>query len=170
MNPDFRPVDIPPISLKTPGKYTLLFESPEEAIIRTVFEETGLELDRKNLKKTHVFEKAPVPFFWRPRVDYWVCEVPYEMTTIEAGEPGAITGPSVNTQRYVMNWDPRLLRQSADPIDRTWAAVADPNTGCAWLSSKVIDSLQAPVKLETNYMATRYTPAPETTYSDVIKF
>ena len=79
-------------------------------------------------------------------------------------------GPQTNTQRYVLHWDPRLLRQSADPIDRAWAAAAEPTTGCAWLSSKTIDSLQAPVKLEENYMATRYTPAPDTTYSDLIKF
>lgn len=161
VNPEMRPVDIPPISLKTPGKYTLLFESPEEAIIRTIYEETGIEVDRTKLRKTHVFEKAPVPFFWRPRVDYWVCEVPFDQE---------VAGPQTNTQKYIMNWDPRLLRQSADPIDRTWAAVADPKSGCAWLSGKVIDSLQAPVKMEANYMATRYTPAPGTTYSDILKF
>ncbi len=161
VNPDTRPVDIPPISLKTPGKYSLLFESPEEAAVRTVFEETGIEIDRKALAKTHVFDKAAPAFFWRPRVEYWVAEVPRDVVVL---------GPQVNTQRYVMHWDPRLLRQSADPIDRTWAAAGDPKTGCAWLGSKVIDALQAPVKLETNYMSTRYTPAPETRYADVIKF
>lgn len=161
VNPDSRPVDIPPISLKTPGKFTLLFESPEEAAVRTVFEETGLEIDRKTLSKTHVFDKAPPAFYWRPRVEYWVAEVPRDAQPL---------GPQVSTQRYVMHWDPRLLRQSADPIDRTWAAAADPKTGCAWLSDKVIDALQAPVKLETNYMATRYTPAPETRYASVVKF
>ncbi len=161
VNPDVRPVDIPPISLKTPGKYTLLFESPEEAAVRTVFEETGVELDRKLLTKTHVFDKAPAAFFWRPRVEYWIAEVPRDTPVL---------GPQLNTQRYIMHWDPRLLRQSADPIDRAWAAAADPRTGCAWLSAKVIDALQAPVKLETNYMATRYTPAPETKYAEVVKF
>ena len=161
VNPELRPVDIPPISLKTPGKYTLLFESAEEAVIRTVFEETGIELERRTLAKTHVFDKAPVAFYWRPRVEYWIAEVPHDVPVL---------GPQANTQRYVLQWDPRLLRQSADPIDRTWAAVADPKSGCAWLTGKVIDALQAPVKLETNYMATRYTPAPETLYSDVVKF
>jgi hypothetical protein len=161
VNPELRPVDIPPISLKTPGKYTLLFEAPEEAAVRTVFEETGVEVERRTLRRTHVFDKAPVAFWWRPRVEYWIAELPAGVEVL---------GPQVSTQRYVMNWDPRLLRQSGDPIDRTWAAAADPKTGCAWLPGKLIDALQAPVKLETNYMATRYTPAPATTYADVVKF
>ncbi len=146
INRERRPADIPPISLKTPGKYTMLFENVEEAVLRTVYEETGVDLDRKELFKTNVFTEAPPMFYWRPSVHYYIAELPSGVT---------VTGPQVAPQTYMSDWDPRMLRQSQDPIDRVWAADADAKTGTAWLKAPTIDDLQRPVKMEDNYMVRR---------------
>jgi hypothetical protein len=63
-----------------------------------------------------------------------------------------------------------MLRQSSDEMDRVWANHADSKTGCAWLPSRKIDELQQPVKLEDNYMATRYTPPPASGLQELLKF
>jgi hypothetical protein len=129
----------------------MLFESVEEATVRTVYDETGIELDRGALLRTHAWTEAPPMFWWRPRVDYFVAEVPYDTPVL---------GPQSNVRSYLREWDPRLMRQASDPIDRAWATLADPQTGCAWVPAAMIDQLQAPLK-GANYMGTRYTPAPE---------
>jgi 8-oxo-dGTP pyrophosphatase MutT (NUDIX family) len=161
INRERRPPDIPAISLKTPGKYTMLFENPIEAITRSVFEETGIDLDAKSLIKTNVFSTRPPQFFWRPNVHYYVAELP---------EDGEVLGPQSAARNYMMDWDSRILRQSSDPIDRAWATQADPKTGCAWLPSPLIDDLQKPVKLEDAYMAMRYTVPPASGLQELLTF
>ena len=146
VNSDARPADIPPISLKTPGKWTLLFENKKEAVVRTVFEETGIRLEEEALTPTGCFDNMPPEFFWRVPVYYYVAEIP---------ESAEVVGPRTAVQDYFLEWDSNILRQSPDPIDRTWANYADPRTGCAWLPASTIDTLQQPLKGE-NYMAQRY--------------
>jgi len=161
INRERRPADIPPISLKTPGKYTMLFENPEEAVTRTVFEETGIDLDASSLVKTNVIRSTPPQYYWRPTVHYWVAELP---------EDAEVLGPQVAARSYMMEWDSRILRQSTDEADRVWASQADSKTGCAWLKSRTIDELQKPIKMEDTYMATRYTPPPASGLQDLLKF
>ena len=160
INKNMRPADIPPISLKTPGKYTMLFENTSEAAVRTLYEETGIDVDRNDITKTNVFQKPPVPFFWRPPVHYFIVEVPFDVE---------VRGPQTALESYLLDWDNRVLRMSKDPIDRVWATHADPKTGCAWLTADVIDELQKPVKMEDTYMATRYTPSPASGLQDKVK-
>lgn len=138
----------------------MLFENPNEAVLRTVFEETGIELDKKSVIKTNEFTSAPPMYYWRPNVHYYVAELPEDATLL---------GPQVAPRSYMTDWDPRMLRQSVDPIDRVWAAHADSKTGVAWLSASLIDELQQPVKLESNYMSKRYLPSPESGLQDVFK-
>lgn len=160
-NRERRPADIPAISLKTPGKYTMLFENIDEAITRTVYEETGVDLDIKDLVKTNAFTVRPVQYYWRPNVHYYVAELP---------EDAKVLGPQVAGRNYMMDFDGRMLRQSTDPMDRAWAQHADPATGVAWLPAALIDELQRPVKMEDTYMGTRYTPPPASGLADVLKF
>eukprot|EP00760_Papus_ankaliazontas_P034566 PhM_4_TR7261/c0_g1_i1/m.39282 len=150
INGDQRPPDIPPISLKTPGKWTLLFETKKEAAVRTLYEETGIRVDESDITHTGMLDSMDVEYFWRVPVHYYVAELP---------EDAEVLGPRTSTSDYFIDWDPKILRQSPDPIDRAWAMYADPKTGCAWLSANKIDELQMPLKGE-NYMKTRYTPAP----------
>jgi 8-oxo-dGTP pyrophosphatase MutT (NUDIX family) len=160
VNRDSRPADIPAISLKTPGKYTMLFENTAEAAARTLFEETGVDVDRAALVKTNVFSTPPVPYFWRPPVHYFVAEMPAD---------AEVLGPQAATRNYLVDWDARVLRQSRDAVDRVWAQEADPKTGCAWLPSAAVDELQLPVKMQDKYMALRYTPAPESGLQEVLQ-
>ena len=159
INKESRPADIPPISLKTPGKWTMLFESLPEAAIRSTFEETGVEVDPGSLTKTNLITNSTARYWWRPTVHYFISEVPYDVKVL---------GPQSATRSYVLDWDNAILRQSVDAIDRAWAQHADPKTGCAWLAAPLIDELQKPVKAEDQYMALRYTPSVESGLQDII--
>ncbi|TPP43767.1 NUDIX domain family protein [Leishmania donovani] len=150
INRDLRPPDIPPISLKTPGKWTLLYEHYKEAAIRTLWEETGITVEAGNVYPTAVLCQDNPIYYWRVPVHYFLAEVPYDVQVL---------GPQVGLNTYMHHWDTSLLRQSPDPIDRAWAQLADPETGCAWMKQPMIDELQRPLRGE-NYMATRYTPPP----------
>lgn len=156
INRELRPPDIPPISLKTPGKHTLLFENPKEAAIRTLWEETGIHVAEADVHATGMFRYQPSQYWWRVPVRYFIAEVPADVEVL---------GPQANSSQYVSGFDPKVLRQSADPIDRAWASHADPTTGCAWLTAKQMDELQFPLKGD-HYMALRYTPAPESGMQD----
>ena len=147
VNNESRPEDIPAISLKTPGKFTLLFETLREAAVRSVFEETGVRLSADDLTPTGFLDNMPIEFFWRPRVHYFVAELPAD---------AEVLGPRTSVSDYFVDWDNSILRQSPDPIDRVWANYADPKTGVAWLTAAKMDELQLPQKGE-GYMATRYT-------------
>lgn len=160
INRDNRPPDIPKISLKLPGKYTLFHENYKEAAIRTLFEETGISIADPLQVFPSGFRLSTDPkYFWRVPVRYFVAEVPHDVR---------ILGPQTNPQQYMQGWDPRILRQSPDPIDREWARLADPVTGCAWMTSSMIDELQRPLRGD-DYMSTRYTPPPHSDLQDVIK-
>jgi hypothetical protein len=160
INRELRPPDIPPISLKTPGKHTLLFETPLEAAIRTLWEETGIKVDEASVFPTGMLSSSPSQYWWRPPVRYFIAQVP---------ESVEVLGPQSNSSSYVLGWDPKLLRQSADPIERVWGTLADPQTGCCWLSTKQLDELQFPLKGE-RYTATRYTPPPHSGLQEVLGF
>lgn len=158
INREIRPPDIPPISLKLPGKWTLLYERYKEAAVRTLWEETGITVDPTNVFPTgHLYQTSP-SYYWRVPVRYFVAEVPYDVR---------VEGPQVVPTQYMRNWDARLLRQSPDPIDRAWAQMADPVTGCAWMKAPMIDELQRPLRGE-RYMATRYTPPPYSNLQEVV--
>lgn len=158
INKDYRPPDIPPVSLKLPGKWTLMYENPKEAAVRTLWEETGIRVEPKHVFASAMLRGAQPEFYWRVPVRYYVAEVPFDVK---------VTGPHSATTQYMQGWDPRLLRQSPDPIDRAWAAEADPVTGCAWLTAKTIDELQEPLKGKL-YMAQRYTPPPISGLQEVL--
>lgn len=158
INRDHRPPDIPPVSLKLPGKWTLMYENPKEAAVRTLWEETGIRVDPKKVYPSAMLRGAVPEFYWRVPVRYYVAEVPHDVK---------VTGPHSATTQYMQGWDPRLLRQSPDPIDRIWATEADPVTGCAWLPTKTIDELQEPLKGK-HYMARRYTPPPISGLQEVL--
>ena len=160
INKELRPPDIPPVSLKTPGKWTLLFENYREAAVRTLWEETGIHVEESKVVPTGMLNNSSPQYYWRIPVRYFVSEVP---------ENVEVLGPQAATLSYMAGWDPRLLRQSLDPIDRVWSTHADPKTGCAWLTSKQIDELQLPLKGE-KYMATRYTPPPESDLRSLLTF
>nr|6P5R_A Chain A, Mitochondrial edited mRNA stability factor 1 [Trypanosoma brucei] len=158
INRELRPPDIPPISLKLPGKWTLLYERYKEAAIRTLWEETGITVDASNVYPTgHLYQTVP-QYYWRVPVRYFVAEVPSDIR---------VEGPQVVPLQYMRNWDARLLRQSPDPIDRAWAQLADPATGCAWMKASMIDQLQKPLRGD-NYMAIRYTPPPYSNLQEVV--
>ncbi len=137
----------------------MLFESLPEAATRSLFEETGIEVDHSTIIKTNYFVNKESMYWWRPPVHYFIAEVPHNVPVL---------GPQAATRSYVLDWDPRILRQSSDPIDRAWAQFADPKTGCAWLSGSTIDELQKPVKNEQYYMASRYTPSVESGLQQVL--
>ncbi|EPY20838.1 NUDIX hydrolase [Strigomonas culicis] len=158
INRDLRPPDVPPISLKTPGKYSFLHEQHKEAALRSLWEETGLTVAAADAYPTARLEQDNPAYFWRVPVFYYVAEVPYE---------AEVKGPQVTPNIYVRQWDSRLLRQSPDPIDRTWAQLANPETGCAWLRASVLDELQRPLRGD-NYMAIRYTPPPYSELAEVL--
>lgn len=160
INRDLRPPDIPPISLKLPGKWTLLYEQYKEAAIRTLWEETGIKVDPPEVFPTARLLQSNPAFFWRVPVHYFVAEVPYNVEVL---------GPQVVLNSYMHHWDPRLLRQSPDPIDRAWAQAANPETGCAWMRKEIIDELQRPLR-GGDYMATRYTPPPYSNLAEVLGF
>ncbi|GET91587.1 hypothetical protein, conserved [Leishmania tarentolae] len=160
INRDLRPPDIPPISLKTPGKWTLLYEHYKEAAIRTLWEETGINVEAANVYPTAVLRQDNPIYYWRVPVHYFLAEVPYDVQVL---------GPQVGLNTYMHHWDLSLLRQSPDPIDRAWAQLADPETGCAWMRQPMIDELQRPLRGE-NYMAIRYTPPPYSQLNTVLGF
>nr|CCC96057.1 unnamed protein product [Trypanosoma congolense IL3000] len=158
INRELRPPDIPPISLKLPGKWTLLYERYKEAAIRTLWEETGITVDPSNVYPTgHLYQTLP-QYYWRVPVRYFIAEVPHDV---------CVKGPQVVPTQYMRGWDSRLLLQSPDPIDRAWAQLADPETGCAWMKTSMIDELQKPLRGE-NYMAVRYTPPPYSNLQEVV--
>ncbi|KAG8344333.1 hypothetical protein TRVL_04845 [Trypanosoma vivax] len=159
INRELRPPDIPPISLKLPGKWTLLYERYKEAAVRTLWEETGITVDPASVFPTGQLYQTMPQFYWRVPVRYFVAEVPHDVR---------VDGPQVVPMQYMRNWDVRLLRQSPDPIDRAWAQLADPNTGCAWMKASMIDELQKPLRGE-NYMAVRYTPPPYSSLQEVVR-
>ncbi|EAN94132.1 putative mitochondrial RNA binding complex 1 subunit [Trypanosoma cruzi] len=158
INREMRPPDIPPISLKLPGKWTLLYERYKEAAIRTLWEETGITVDPTSVFPTAQLYQTSPKYYWRVPVRYFVAEVPHDVR---------VEGPQVVPTQYMRNWDVRLLRQSPDPIDRAWAQLADPITGCAWMKAPMIDELQKPLRGE-KYMATRYTPPPYSNLQEVV--
>jgi 8-oxo-dGTP pyrophosphatase MutT (NUDIX family) len=160
INRDLRPPDIPPISLKLPGKWTLLFEHFKEAAVRTLWEETGITVDPNNVFPTARLHQVDPLYYWRVPVHYFVAEVPFDVEVL---------GPQVGLNTYVHHWDSQLLRQSPDPIDRAWAQLANPETGCAWMKVPMIDELQRPLRGE-DYMATRYTPPPYSGLNSVLGF
>ncbi|KPA84837.1 putative mitochondrial mitochondrial RNA binding complex 1 subunit,NUDIX hydrolase, conserved [Leptomonas pyrrhocoris] len=160
INRDLRPPDIPPISLKLPGKWTLLFEHYREAAVRTLWEETGITVDPNTVYPTACLNQSNPTFYWRVPVHYFVAEVPYEVEVL---------GPQVGLNTYMHHWDAQLLRQSPDPIDRAWAQLANPETGCAWMKVPMINELQRPLRGE-DYMATRYTPPPYSGLNSVLGF
>ncbi|CAJ1011386.1 hypothetical protein Q4I28_006699 [Leishmania naiffi] len=160
INRDLRPPDIPPISLKMPGKWTLLYEHYKEAAIRTLWEETGITVEVGNVYPTAVLCQDNPIFYWRVPVHYFLAEVPYNVQVL---------GPQVGLNTYMHHWDSSLLRQSPDPIDRAWAQLADPETGCAWMKGVMIDELQRPLR-GRDYMATRYTPPPYSQLNHVLGF
>lgn len=158
INRDLRPPDIPPISLKLPGKWTLLYERYKEAAIRTLWEETGITVDAANVFPTGRLQQLHPAYYWRVPVHYFVAEVPYDVEVL---------GPQVAQNSYMHHWDARLLRQSPDPVDRTWAQMADPETGCAWMKMPLIDELQRPLRGD-DYMRIRYTPPPYSGLAEVV--
>lgn len=158
INRELRPPDIPPISLKLPGKYTLLYEQFKEAAIRTLWEETGITVDPAAVHPTGRLSTNDPQYYWRVPVHYFIAEVPYEVE---------VKGPQTEHMSYMRDWDRQLLRQSPDPIDRAWAALANPETGCAWMRQPMIDELQRELRGE-NYMKIRYTPPPYTELSSVV--
>ncbi|KAG5496305.1 hypothetical protein JKF63_02607 [Porcisia hertigi] len=160
INRDLRPPDIPPISLKTPGKWTLLYEHFKEAAIRTLWEETGITVEAGSVYPTAVLSQDNPVFYWRVPVHYFLAEVPYDVQVL---------GPQVGLNTYMHHWDSSLLRQSPDPIDRAWSQLADPETGCAWMRRPMIDELQRPLRGE-KYMETRYTPPPYSKLNQVLGF
>lgn len=158
INRELRPPDIPPISLKLPGKYTLLYEQYKEAAIRTLWEETGITVEPSAVFPTgRLFQDHP-EYYWRVPVQYFIAEVPYDVE---------VKGPQTDVHMYMRDWDKKLLQQSPDPIDRTWAAFADPETGCAWLRRSLIDELQREWRGE-DYMRIRYTPPPYSGLAEVV--
>jgi hypothetical protein len=160
VNRELRPPDIPPISLKTPGKWTLMYEQRKEAAVRTLWEETGIRVHPKDVYPTKLlFNRVPL-FYWRVPVQYYVAEVPYDV---------AVLGPQSVTTVYVQGWDARLFSASPDPMDRAWAQYANPVTGCAWLPGALIDELQKPLRGE-KYMQLRYTPPPYSNLQDVVGY
>ena len=160
VNRELRPPDIPPISLKTPGKYTMMYEQTKEAAVRTLWEETGIRVLPKDVYPTkYLFNLSPL-FYWRVPVQYFVAEVPFDVNVL---------GPQSTTTTYIQGWDSRLFANSPDPIDRAWAQYANPETGCGWLPSPIIDELQKPLRGE-NYMKLRYTPPPYSNLQDVVGF
>lgn len=158
INRDLRPPDIPPISLKTPGKWTLLYEHYKEAAIRSLWEETGIAVNAAQVYPTAVLHQSRPLYYWRVPVHYFIAEVPYDVQVL---------GPQVALNSYMHQWDNGLLRQSPDPIDRAWSQLADPETGCAWMKRAMLDELQKPLRGE-NYMATRYTPPPYSELNEVL--
>lgn len=160
INRDLRPPDIPPISLKLPGKWTLLFEHYKEAAVRSLWEETGITVDPNTVFPTACLSQNNPEFYWRVPVHYFVAEVPYDVE---------VRGPQTGQNTYMHHWDAQLLRQSPDPIDRAWAQLADPETGCAWMKVPMIDELQRPLRGK-DYMTTRYTPPPYSGLNDVLGF
>lgn len=159
INRDHRPPDVPKISLKLPGKYTLLYENFKESAIRTLWEETGITVQPAEVFPSGYLNSTDPHYFWRVPVRYFVAEVPHSVD---------VKGPQTSKQSYMMGWDSRILRQSPDAIDREWARLADPETGCAWMSSALLDELQRPLR-GPQYMATRYTPPPHSNLQDVVK-
>ncbi|KPI86212.1 putative NUDIX hydrolase [Leptomonas seymouri] len=160
INRDLRPPDIPPISLKLPGKWTLLFEQYKEAAVRTLWEETGITVDPNSAFPTACLSQSNPTYYWRVPVHYFVAEVPYDVQVL---------GPQVGLNTYMNHWDTQLLRQSPDPIDRAWAQLANPETGCAWMTVPMINELQRPLRGE-DYMAIRYTPPPYSGLNSVLGF
>ena len=158
INRDIRSSDIPPISLKTPGKHTMLFESNEEAAIRSLWEETGISIQESDLTYTNTLAENLAIHHWRCPVHYYIARLP---------DDAEIEGPQTSTSSYMIGWDSTLLKQSVDPIDKVWGAVADPNTGCAWLSTSQMDELQLPLRGE-NYIQKRYFPSPESSHYKII--
>lgn len=150
INRELRPPDIPPISLKLPGKHTMLFENFKEAAIRSCWEETGIAVDPKLVYPSGMLDSKDPDYYWRVPVRYFVAELP-------AGAD--IRGPLPSEVNYMQAWDSRLLRQSPDPIDQAWAKHADAATGTAWLKSSQLDVLQKPLRGD-HYMSIRYTPPP----------
>lgn len=159
INNDLRPPDIPAISLKTPGKSTLLFENFKEAAVRTLWEETGIHVDGETVVATGQLRNSASQYYWRVPVRYFIAEVPEDVD---------VQGPQAAAARYMTGWDQKTLRLSTDPIDRAWAALADPKTGCAWLTTKQFDDLQLPLKGE-RYMAVRYTPPPSSGLQEALQ-
>jgi ADP-ribose pyrophosphatase YjhB (NUDIX family) len=158
INKELRPPDIPPISLKLPGKYTMMYEQHKEAAMRTLWEETGIRVNPKDVFPTgHIVPSDP-QFWWRPTIRYFIAEVPFDVV---------VDGPQINAASYMSGWDSRVLRQSPDPIDRAWAQYANPETGCAWLKWPLINELQKPLKGD-DYMQIRYTPPPFTNLQEVV--
>ncbi|CAD2216160.1 NUDIX hydrolase [Angomonas deanei] len=160
INREIRPPDVPPISLKTPGKYNFLHETHLEAAVRSCWEETGLQLSPANVFPTALFTQEDPLYYWRVPVYYYLAEIPYETE---------VKGPQTMREAYVVDFDPRLLKQSPDPIDRHWAAHADPQTGCAWLRRSTFNELQKPLKGE-EYLELRYTPPPYSQLREVLGF
>ncbi|CUG12728.1 NUDIX hydrolase, putative [Bodo saltans] len=158
INRDHRPPDIPKISLKLPGKYTLLYENYKEAAIRTLWEETGITAPPVEVYPSGYLRSTDPLYFWRVPVRYFVAEVPFGVE---------VKGPQATKQSYMMGWDSRILRQSPDAIDREWARLANPETGCAWMSASLLDELQRPLR-GFHYMATRYTPPPHSGLQEVV--
>jgi 8-oxo-dGTP pyrophosphatase MutT (NUDIX family) len=158
INRDHRPPDVPKISLKLPGKYTLLYENYKEAAIRTLWEETGITVQPVEVFPSGYLSSSDPLYFWRVPVRYFVAEVPSNVD---------VKGPQTSKQSYMMGWDSRILRQSPDAIDREWARLANPETGCAWMTSSLLDELQRPLR-GFNYMATRYTPPPHSGLQEVV--
>ena len=155
INSELRPPDVPAISLKLPGKYTLMYEGFKEAALRSAWEETGVAVDSKSVFPSGMLTSDDPDYYWRVPVRYFVSEVPYDVT---------VTGPiESSTSTYFTSWDARILKQSSDPVDQFWATSANPETGCAWVKSSVLDELQKPLR-GANYLTIRYTPPP---YSDL---
>lgn len=158
INRELRPPDIPPISLKLPGKYTLMYEHYKEAAIRTLWEETGIVVEPERVFPTGRLSQDSPDYYWRVPVYYFIAEVPYDVE---------VKGPQVEQSVYMRDWDRQLLQRSPDPIDRTWAAMANPETGCAWLRGPLIDELQRELRGE-EYMKIRYSPPPYSELADVV--
>lgn len=158
INRELRPPDIPPISLKLPGKHTLLYEQYKEAAIRTLWEETGIAVEPSAVFPTGRLSQDLPEYYWRVPVHYFIAEVPYDVE---------VKGPQADVSMYMRDWDKKLLQQSPDPIDRAWATFADPDTGCAWLRRPLIDELQREWRGE-DYMRIRYTPPPYSELVDVV--
>ncbi|CCW60399.1 unnamed protein product [Phytomonas sp. EM1] len=160
INRELRPPDIPPISLKLPGKWTFLYEQFKEAAIRSLWEETGITVKPSDVFPTARLLQSIPAFYWRVPVHYFVAEVPYDVEVL---------GPQVTPSTYVLHWDSQLLRSSPDPIDRVWAQLANPETGCGWMRREIIDELQRPLRGD-NYIAVRYTPPPYSNLAPTLGF